>query len=624
MNVPWIDALWYGLAALVVLVLPGLAWLAWTPSNERDRFERFVDGIGISVSLTALTALLYFVLGARFSGLALVSLLAACGFASVLGLISTMQRRANISISLSLKNGLGLAAGVLLLLCAVLWRFYQARTLVMPSWVDSVHHVFLVQKIMELGGLPATLDPEIPAFFSYHFGFHALAAHFAFWANAEPAQAVLWFGQVINALVGLSVYRLAKSIWGDWRRALLAALLVAFALQMPAYYVTWGRYTLLTGLLLLPLAMAAANDIVRNPERHEPWLRLLLLTTGVALCHYTTLLLLGMYLFVLLLGQVWKVRSPQGLTRVWKVSAGALGGLVLASPWLWRVAVQEGRRMTVKVVADSSGTQTGYVDYLLYLLGPTTNYGLYALAVLALIYAIFQRRTRTLAAWVVLILVLLNPNWLRLGPFRPDHMAIILFLPAALLVAHLVMEGVDQFAKVSLPWLQKGLQGAAVLVLAGGLIYGGWNTRNVINSGTVFTSSADLQALKWVRENTPPDARFFINTTHWQSSIYRGVDGGYWLLPLTKRWSILPPVLFTYGKPEYVRQIIDWSVQASKLTNCDNSFWNFVNQTDITHIYLKDGIGSLQPNTLSTCANLLQVYRRDGISIFEVITTQQP
>ena len=52
----------------------------------------------------------------------------------------------------------------------------------------------------------------------------------------------------------------AKAAWGDVTRAALAGLFTAFAFHMPAYYLTWGRYPLLAGLLVLPLAMAAAGS----------------------------------------------------------------------------------------------------------------------------------------------------------------------------------------------------------------------------------------------------------------------------------------------------------------------------------------------------------------------------
>jgi hypothetical protein len=148
----------------------------------------------------------------------------------------------------------------------------------------------------------------------------------------------------------LSVYRLGKALGFDRLRAGLAALLVGFVLQMPAYYLTWGRYTLSIGLVMLPLAMAAALEVASSvietgndkgiPADREKakkvgnWIRLALLAAGVCLAHYLARLLLVMFLFVLYLEAALRKRN---LVPEWDlvISAGA-GGLLVA-PWLWRV-----------------------------------------------------------------------------------------------------------------------------------------------------------------------------------------------------------------------------------------------------------------------------------------------
>jgi hypothetical protein len=108
----------------------------------------------------------------------------------------------------------------------IFWRLYQARELVLPAWVDSVHHTWVVQKILAAGGLPPTLGAELPfpsiTIMAFINNFHLL-----FSDRHCPADAVLNFGQAVNALIALAVFRLAIATWQDWKRAALAALLVA-------------------------------------------------------------------------------------------------------------------------------------------------------------------------------------------------------------------------------------------------------------------------------------------------------------------------------------------------------------------------------------------------------------
>ncbi|MHB8112752.1 MAG: hypothetical protein ACYDHA_04750 [Bellilinea sp.] len=613
----------YSLAALVILLLPGAALLVWLPGRH-GFLSRLADSVGLSVSLTAITALIGFLVGLRFTRPLVTGLYVFCALVLLAGFIWRAIRsgtRPSFNWKGALVGVLGLAA----LAGLAGWRLYQARELLLPAWVDSVHHTLIVRVIMENGGLPATLDPYLPAEFSYHYGFHVLAALFASLARVEPAVALLWFGQILNALIALSVYRLAMEVWNDWRRAVLAALLVGFGLHMPAYYLTWGRYTLLTGLLLLPLAMAALLRVSRPPTDRASVLAAVLLTTGVALSHYTTLLLLGFFTLILLLGCLLKPRArdeseslSQRWQAAWPIALAALGGVLIAAPWLARVWQQSSTQAALSLVSPLNSNQSGYWDYILYLLGPAHNATWLAVAGVGLVWALLRKPAHPLAVWGLLLALLTLPWGLRLAPFRPDHMAIALFLPASLLAADLVFSLVELAGRLPWIWLKRVTQAAVILTALAGIGWGGWQTRDILNPSTVFITQADLDALNWVRENTPPEARFMINTTGWMENIYRGMDGGYWLLSYTGRQAILPPVMYTYAASQFVAQTEEWANQSSKLTTCDAVFWKLVDEFDASYLYLRLGQGSLQPDALVNCPQLVNVYRRGGVSIYEI------
>ena len=489
-----------------------------------------------------------------------------------------------------------------------------------------------MQLILAHGGIPATLEPVIQAPLGYHYGFHLVTALFSAVAGMPPAQSVLWFGQTLNALIALSVYRLASQWWADWKRAALAALLVGLALQMPAYYVVWGRYTLSAGLLVLPLAMAALLRVARGPIRWQDVLTLAVLTCGVALTHLTALLLLGLFTAVMLAGLLGRNLfahrplpagendPPRPAAYAWGgfawVAFGTAAGVSLALPWLLRIYHAYGSSVSIDFVSPAAGDQSAYWQYILYLLGPPHNLALLGLAGLGLVWALIRTGSRELAAWGAILALLTLPWGLRLGPFRPDHMAIILFLPAALLLANLVfalVERAGKFRPAGLRWVSR-----AVLVLAafGLLGWGAYQTRTMSNRDTIFAQPADLQALDWIRANTRPEATFLINTSVWMGSTYRGVDGGYWISVLTGRSSILPPALYTLGAPDYLQRIGDQAGRAALLTTCDASFWQLVRDTGANYLYVRQGTGSLQPGGLANCSAVVPVYRRDGVYIY--------
>jgi hypothetical protein len=208
---------------------------------------------------------------------------------------------------------------------------------------------------------------------------------------------------------------------------------------------------------------------------------------------------------------------------------------------------------------------------------------------------------------------------LRLGPFRPDHFAIVQFFPASLFLADLLFSGgaalLLELRGIAGRWLSVSM----LLVAAGGLLLWGLReTRSVVNSSTNFTNTADVAALEWVKTNTPPTARFFINTAAWQGKVYRGVDGGYWLVPYTGRSSLLPPSLYATGERAYLEQVNDWALRASQVKDCSPELWELVRAASLTHIYVRSGSGSLQPDALVNCPRLRQVYKRGGVFIYEV------
>jgi hypothetical protein len=130
----------------------------------------------------------------------------------------------------------------------------------------------------------------------------------------------------------------------------------------------------------------------------------------------------------------------------------------------------------------------------------------------------------------------------------------------------------------------------------------------------------DIEALEWITENTPEDARFFINTAYWQYDIYRGVDGGGWILPFTERWALVPTVFYGFSPDaEMIRQIQSWGKDASEIATCSDMFWQLVEEADLDWIYIREGVGSLQSEGLEFCASIDIFYQKDGLSIYKII-----
>jgi hypothetical protein len=601
--------------AFAALLLPGLAWWAWLGERREDPLVSLAQIVGVGMVVIILLAVGGFLLGAEFSRLTVIMLLLVFALLALDGLLRNgvrLQRRYRPHILI----------GGLVLVAAIGWRLYQARNLLLPSWVDSQHHYLIVRAILDEGGLPHDLSPYLPVPFYYHYGYHTLAALFTALSGLPIGDAMLMLGQVLNAAIGLSTYALGKALWRNWRPALAAALLVSFATRMPAYYLSWGRYTLTVGMILLPLATGLALEIARGKARWGNTLTLAFLTAGILLSHYFAALLLAAFLALLvLLGLVQRGRRlPQAFIEVSRLVNSALLGLLLAAPWLWRVAqystskpgIESNLPESLEMVITGGGE-----NYVWQLLGPTSNHWLLLPAGLGLVVALFKRHSVGFALWSLALAAMTLPWGVALRPFRPDHFAIVLFLPVTLLGGWLMW--------LVARWLGCRLKRRWVTPLLLGLLVAGWIAwgfpimSEIVNPVTVMVTPADIDALDWVAENTPEGARFFINTAHWQEGQYRGVDGGGWLLPYTGRWALVPTVFYGFSDDAaYISELRAWGQAASQISTCSDPFYDLVEEAEVNWVYLRAGVGSLQPEGLAGCKGVEEAYRNESVVVYRL------
>ena len=608
-------------AILIVLFLPGTVWQLVVRPGKMDPLEKITEAAGASLALTGLVALFLFLGGQRISAGGVVGLYLAI---LTIGLLVVLLRGMKFKFNAWYLLAAGAFLGV------VTWRLYQVHGLVLPAWVDSVHHTLLVRKIIEYGGLPPDWLPYLPVPMYYHFGFHVITAVFSFWSGLQPDQAVLLFGQVMNGLVAFSVYRLTKAAWGDARRAGLAGLFTAFAFHMPAYYLTWGRYTLLAGLVVLPLAMAAALEVRRSPSDKFAWARLILYSAAVCFCHFLAVGLLVLFLLILFGAEVVVWARTRSIRNVrWQPFAASALGALLVSPWLARVWDYTHQMFAVQVPdpLDPTLAAASAWDYIVYLTGPERSHILLIAAGVGLVLGLFHGRARLIAIWGLLIAIMATPYGPRFDPFRPDHLAIILFLPGSLLLAELVVTSGEGLTALISRFTQSfgSIRVKTIfsmilpLVIGAGLaLWGIWETADIVNPVTVLANSADVKALKWVNENMQPSARFFINATPWQGMTLRGTDGGYWIMPYAGRFTVVLPVIYAFGNSDDAQRFLDWSKRASEITQCDQTFWTLVKDARLDSVYIHDGQGSLQRQSLESCRGVDKIYDREGVSIYKL------
>lgn len=595
--------------AFAALCLPGLAWWFWLGDHKQDGGEALARIFAVSASFITLAALAFYTVRIAFTPLAIGVLLSLCIGLVLAGLIHSWKTAFD-------KTWL-LALGVLAVF--IVWRLWQARELVFPNWVDSQHHVLIIRKIIENGGLPSTLEPYLPGPFYYHFSFHAVTAFFSVLSGLAPEKAVLLLGQVLNACVGVSVYALAKAIGRDWRVGILAAFFVTFVTKMPGYYLSWGRYTLLMSVMILPVAIAEVEVLRRGAARWWQTIGLVLLTGGTLLSHYLAAFLLAIYF--LIIGIDWVVGSIKKKEADWlailTLAVPAFLGLLASARWYIRIfrysvgVVDRGVQLSENVLT----IDTDQVDYLKYILGPNASYLLMGLAVLGLFYLLYKRDWRIFGIWSIVLIFFSIPTGIVVFSFQNYYFDLVLFIVISLLSALFAVGTLDFLLE---KFNKKIYITPPILLLFLGLIsFGAYENRDAINNSTVLVNSSDQNALEWIIQHTPEDARFFVNTTNWGYGMYRGVDGGGWILPTTGRWSLAPTIFYTFGADKATSATwTDWSERAMEVTTCDDNFWDLVEEANLRYLYIRNGTSGLQSHDAINCAGTRMLYDNGNVSIW--------
>lgn len=623
----WLGRLWLLLPLMLGLWLPGRLLLRITHFEDGlDAAERLAISVGLSLSLVPTLMVWTTWLGLRWQA-GIVWAVSLALLAGYLWLQRDPIKRFLHNLGHYRPNPVMLALLVVVLFSAGL-RLAMVRDLSASPWVDSIDHAMITQMIVEQGGFPTSYAPYVQlTTANYHSGFHSNLAVFLWLSGLDVASGMLWFGQVLNILMVLAVYQFTKLATRNSIAGVVAALVCGVFTPMPAYYTSWGRYTQLAGLLILPVAMAFIHYLFvgASKQRRQAFLLASLAASGLVITHYRVLaFLLCLILPYLLVRFIAAIReSPHRNDFMhclaWLAGAG-LATVFLTLPW-WPATLET-------LVLPRSGVATQPANFFGdfawgYL---TSAWGRPAmwLALGGLLLAILRRwkLAVTLILWVALMFLLANLAALRLpgGNFiNNSSVEISLFIPIAVFGGFFIGELFD-LAKAALPsWGTPALSGGLVL---GGItvaIFAGRALLPILNPVTMLFREGDRPAIAWVAENIPADATILINPFSWGYGIYAGNDGGYWIVPLAQRRTLPPPILYGYDNNRArLSGLIDLEKQVLDLSSDPAGLHALLLNQHIDYIYLGVRGGALSPSLLSHDPGFQLLYAHDGAWVFRV------
>lgn len=612
----------------IMLFFPGFAFLSLTRRwVQLPLLERVMCALTISLALIPLCFYALSTFGLRSNPwLALAFILACIG----ISLYHLWRGRKELREMLSPASRLTFILILILLFGTLFARLWTVRGLEYPLWTDAYHHTLITQIIVDTGKIPTSYEPYARLQqFTYHFGFHAMAAWFHWLTGITVPTSVLLFGQVVNWASVPAAYLLAWCLFGNRRAGAVAALIVGCLSHMPALYVNWSRYTQLAGQSLLPASILLTKSALDQKEKVVPNLIAGAIAAGLFLVHMRIFLFYLLFVGIYLLCSIFEARKVPSQIRRIILSAvlSCTTFLAINSFWLVNFIEGFGGSLAREVFAGFQPDQYGsYFDFDFTAL---IHYGMHPifliLGLIAIVWGLFRRDRMigVLALWVSGLFAAANAYRFGKTPLYSNLIVIIfLYLPISAACGYLF----DRLLSMLAIHLPKSLPAAprlkaGILVSFSFLVMTALPfSMDFIERENAFVRAEDLQAMRWIEDNISEEALFFIRFRFWTPAVAHGLDAGYWLPYLAGRETILPPQNYpAEGSPDMTLLINQRADALSKATDM-RSLWDVMRSYSITHVYIGKRHSDLQAaHFLAHPDRFRELYSKDDIWIFEII-----
>lgn len=594
-------------AALVLFIGPGYALFAFLP--DRSRFDRTQSiALAIGLSMAAWSILLAWLHLVRLP-LSPISALLIFGLSWAIGLwrVRPWVRSDRVDgsrIMLWLVLAVTAVAGVSVL-----------RDLPLAPGSDIYHHTVITKLIVDRGLLPDNYLPYADLVtFTYHFGFHALAAAIVWISGLDPVVVTPLVAQVLPAASALTIALLAEVATRSRIAGLVSAIFAGLVIVFPAYYVNWGRDTQLSGLVVLPVLLAMAWHWLESGAKWRAVPFIGGVAAGLALAHYRVTIMAASG-FIVLFGvsgvlQRWSWLMWRRV--VTRLLLAALFALVLVGPWVWHLinASRQGYAISIGQITPAF--------FAFERLGQAvqnypTNIVVIGLAALAIVVG-WWRRDRLvigLSLWSIVMVVFSTPRFA--GVFMDTTSVVIsLYVPAAILIGWLLARLVERWPQTQ--WAMR----AALVSLA---VWGALQIGGIVDPQGVYTTREDLQAMAWIKANTPPTARFMVNVFHVYGieKYVTGQDTGYWLPLLAERAVFVPPLVFPSERatsPDFADQLKALGLAQADMTSPETLA--LFQREGITHVYLGARGTFISAEALLKSPHYRLVYQNQTVYVFEI------
>jgi len=622
----------YLLALLVMTFLIGLALLVWASEllpPELDWLDWLALAAGLSLASYPLLLLWLYSFGLPMNTLtiSLVFLLS--------GLMLWYKRQQLPPVTFADPIPIFLFLFIIILSGVV--RIVVVRGQDIPMFGDSYHHTVISQLIVDNQSLFNSWQPYAPIeTLTYHFGFHSQVATYH-WLTAVPLpQATLVMGQWINLLTVLMAYFLGKQWGGSYWTGMFAALITGLLSIYPMFYTNWGRYTQLSGQVILPVTMYLTWIVLKSPTYKISLLTALNLA-GLILIHYR-IMFFYVGFAIPLISVVWLQTQPNirlFLKKCLWFIAIQLGALTLTITWLW--VLFSSRLVTSQVQAATNSNKSSFMKDLI-----ETNYSLFdyvspiliLLTFLGIIWGCWQQREGLfiMAGWLISLLIIAVPHLFGLpGSNLVTAFAVLiaLYLPfsifAGTILGDLTLYFINQPEKT---WYRYGSHVVVIGLVMGLSFYGARERLTTIDPQFGLVTKPDLVAMAWIREHTLLESKFWVNSmSAFGNSVIVGTDAGWWLPYLTGRQNTVPPISYATEVTNPLNlnvQLREFYQETQQVNLTPYNLWQTLKRHSVTHVYIGQRQGKVGNNTetpispiqLEESGLYQTIYQHDHVWIF--------
>ena len=432
------------------------------------------------------------------------------------------------------------------------------------------------------------------------FGFY-FAAFLSSAFGFSEIEILRWLPPVVNTLSIFAFYALASNVLESRQRGAVAAIFYALTPGASAWFIMGGGLTRSFGSLFMLLSLWWVYRLFRTGGR-TAWILSTVFCSLTVLSHpevgiHTAA---GCILLWLFYGRTWR-------SAIHALAVG-LGTLSLSAPWWGSVLVQHGLAPFLSALNTGYHNQPFFLNIFWALTASQTAFPvLVVLRLVGILWGIWKRQY-FLIAWFILP-YLVDPRSAPSIAFYPFCMLIALAWADALpRLVDLLVKNINHQEIHERGWQNLSLLLLMVYLFIESGLYG----FKLIN--TTLTS-ADCDALTWIRENTPPES-YFLPVTGVQSPEIDPFVEWFPALTVRRGQTTIQGYEWLLGSEFYNRYGDFAEVQACKTADCIEE-WSI--RTGIEYQYLvvqMAGADKKLPASIDETGNYEVVYSANEILIY--------